>query len=95
MKRISIYLVTINVITYFLYAEDKRRAKQEDAWRIPERVLLNVTAIGGSVGALIAMKVYHHKVRKVKFYLGVPLIFLIHVVILFCYLYLENRGIKM
>ena len=95
MKRISIYLVTINVITYFLYAEDKRRAKHKDAWRIPERVLLNVTAIGGSVGALIAMKVYHHKVRKVKFYLGVPLIFLIHVVILFCYLYLENRGIKM
>lgn len=78
MEIIIVYLVIINVITFFLYGSDKHRAKQ-DRWRIPERVLIMVAIVGGTIGAMAGMKVFHHKTRKPKFALGVPVIFLLQV----------------
>lgn len=93
---IFIYLVIVNTTTYVLYAADKKCAqRKKDAQRIPERVLLSMTAIGGSVGALFAMKVHRHKIRKIKFYLGVPLIFALHVAMFVVYLYVSQNGIKL
>lgn len=96
MILVFIYFVIVNTITYMLYAIDKMRAKKKkDTQRIPERMLLIMTAIGGSVGALIAMKVHRHKIRKIKFYLGVPLILTIHVAIFIAYLYVSQNGINL
>ncbi|MDD4850446.1 MAG: DUF1294 domain-containing protein [Gemmiger sp.] len=67
------YLLAINVVAFILYGADKQRAKQ-GAWRIPERVLLGVAALGGSVGALGGMYTFRHKTRHPKFTLGVPLL---------------------
>ena len=50
---------------------DKLLAK-ENAWRIPERTLLMLAAIGGSIGVLLAMYTVRHKTRHAKFFLGVP-----------------------
>lgn len=48
-------------------------------WRVPELTLLGIAAIGGSVGALVAMKLFHHKTLHLKFKYGVPLILLLQV----------------
>lgn len=75
-KEIYFYLVAVNIITFLLYGEDKNRSRRH-AWRIPEKTLLGAAVIGGSAGALLGMKFFHHKTRKPKFYIGVPLILLI------------------
>ena len=54
------YLLLINIITYFTYAADKTKARQ-NKWRIPERTLILLALLGGSPAALLAMKHYHHK----------------------------------
>lgn len=62
------------------YGLDKWKAKS-GAWRIPERTLLLTALAGGSVGALAGMLLFHHKTRKPKFMIGVPVMFAAHCVI--------------
>ena len=76
MKNMVIYLLAVNFITFLLYGDDKSRARRH-AWRIPEKVLMGAAVIGGSIGALLGMSIFHHKTRKPKFYIGIPLILLI------------------
>ena len=54
MKILFVYLVVINLLSLFLMAEDKRRARRH-LWRIPERTLFAAALVGGSVGALLSM----------------------------------------
>ena len=65
----AIYLLLINLLTLIIFAVDKQRARRH-AWRIPESTLL-----GGSLGAWAGIWLCHHKTRRRKFTLGVPLIF--------------------
>lgn len=78
MKDVIVYLFIINIITFLLYGSDKKRARW-DRRRIPEKVLLGLAAVGGSVGAWMGMKVYRHKIRKWKFIIGVPLILILQI----------------
>ena len=75
MKAALLYLAAVNLITFLAYGLDKMKAKR-DAWRIKESTLLLLAAIGGSLGALLGMQVFHHKTRHRKFTIGVPLILL-------------------
>ena len=75
------YVVFINVWAFTMYGVDKYKAKH-GLWRIPEAALLLVAAAGGSVGAWCGMQVFHHKTRKPKFSIGVPVIFVVEVVLL-------------
>ena len=68
-----IYLVFINIVTFSLYGIDKWKAKRSK-WRIEESTLLWWAAFGGSIGALLGMKVWHHKTLHKKFKYGVPAI---------------------
>ncbi|WP_346726122.1 DUF1294 domain-containing protein [Yeguia hominis] len=67
------YLVLINGIVFVLFGVDKRRARRQQ-WRIPEATLLGFAALGGSIGALLGMRLFHHKTRHPKFFVGVPVI---------------------
>ena len=60
---IHLYLIMINVITFALYGLDKWRAMTRQ-WRVREKKLIILALIGGSIGALIGMTVFHHKIRK-------------------------------
>ncbi len=70
---IAIYLVAINLFAYILYAIDKYKSKKSK-WRIPEKTLITTALLGGSIGALLAMKMLRHKTKHKKFTIGVPLI---------------------
>lgn len=61
-----IYLISINIITLILCAIDKEKAKR-NKYRIPEKILLFLSLIGGCFGMLIGMKLVHHKTKKLKF----------------------------
>lgn len=74
------YLILINVITYYMFGEDKKRAKQQK-WRIPESTLLLLALFGGAVGALLGMHNFHHKTRKWKFRILVPMCLVLHLYI--------------
>ena len=73
---VLISLVTINVVTFFMYGIDKWKAKKSK-WRIRETALLGLAVLGGSIGAWLGMKVWHHKTLHKKFRYGVPAIIII------------------
>ena len=70
------YLLVINAVAFFVYGIDKLKARK-DWWRIPESTLLLLAAIGGSIGAWLGMKAWHHKTMHRKFQYGLPVIFLL------------------
>ena len=72
MILLEIYLCVINAIAFALYGIDKRRA-QKHRWRISERRLLSVAWLGGALGALLGMSVFHHKTKHTVFRISVPL----------------------
>ena len=80
MRILIWYLAVINFITWIAYGLDKGRAKS-GKWRIPERTLLLLALIGGSLGALAGMILFRHKTRKPKFFVSVPVMFVVHCVI--------------
>ena len=72
------YIILINVITWSAFGLDKWKAKR-NAWRIPERILILLAFLGGSLGALTAMGMFRHKTRKPKFFVGIPVILVLHI----------------
>ena len=75
------YLIVINIVTFLVYGIDKWKAKQ-GSWRISEATLLILVAIGGSIGALLGMKIWHHKTMHKKFKYGLPLILIIQIILI-------------
>ena len=73
---VLIYLVTINVVTFFMYGIDKWKAKKSKM-RIRETALLGLAVLGGSIVAWLGMKIWHHKTLHKKFRYGVPAITII------------------
>ena len=80
MSILTGYLAVINFTTWVAYGLDKGRAKS-GKWRIPERTILLLALIGGSLGALAGMIMFRHKTRKAKFVISVPVMFVVHCVI--------------
>ena len=76
------YLLLINFVAFYLYWEDKRRAKK-DKWRIKESTLLLVGLAGGSLGSLVSMHVFRHKTQHWKFKILVPVFFVLHAALFF------------
>ena len=78
---IIIYLLVINIATFFTYGIDKWKAKKSK-WRIREVSLLTLAVLGGSIGAWLGMKVWHHKTMHKKFKYGVPAILILQLALL-------------
>ena len=79
MHQYSIYyLFAINIVSFFLYGIDKYKAKK-NKWRIPEATLLMIAVIGGSIGAWVGMRLWHHKTMHKKFKYGIPLIIIMQI----------------
>ena len=72
------YLLAINIVSLFLYGIDKYKAKK-NKWRISEATLLMMAVIGGSIGAWVGMRLWHHKTMHKKFKYGIPIIIIMQV----------------
>lgn len=84
---VIIYLLLINIVAFMTYGIDKGRAVKHN-WRIPEATLIAIALFGGSIGAFVGMQYFHHKTKKPKFYIGVPSIFIIQVILVIVWFYL-------
>ena len=81
-QTIVYYLIALNIVTFFVYGIDKWKAKRSK-WRIREAALLGLAVLGGSIGALLGMKVWHHKTMHKKFKYGLPLILLAQIALIY------------
>ena len=81
-----IYLAAINIIAFFLYGIDKWKARH-DKWRITEARLIWIAVFGGSIGALLGMKTWHHKTQHAKFKYGLPAILILQIAALVAAVY--------
>ena len=70
-----VWLAVINLLTFIVYGADKRRARK-GKWRVPEKTLVLLPLLGGSIGALLGMRVFHHKTKHWYFVWGIPAILL-------------------
>lgn len=78
-----------NLITFFLMGVDKLIAKL-DGWRVSEATLLGTAFCMGAVGSFIGSRVFHHKTRKKKFQIGLPLALLVNAAVAAGIYYLMN-----
>lgn len=78
-KNILLYLLAINLFGFFIMWLDKRKAKK-GAWRIPEKTLFIVTALGGGIGTIAGMYTFRHKTQKLNFVLGFPVITILEII---------------
>lgn len=81
LTNILIYLLSINLIGILIMLIDKKKAIK-GSWRIPEKTLLIVALLGGSIGTMIGMYWFRHKTKKLKFTLGFQIILITEIVLI-------------
>lgn len=77
---IILYVVAVNVVSFIMMGVDKRKAIKR-AFRIPESTLFVLAIIGGSIGAIIGMHLFHHKTRHWYFLYGMPVILALQIIL--------------
>ena len=77
---IIIYFIIINCISFIIMGVDKYKARKR-AWRIPESTLFVLALIGGSLGSIAGMHLFHHKTRHWYFLYGMPAILILQVLL--------------
>ena len=85
---LTYYLLAINAVAFIMYGIDKYKAKKAK-WRISEATLLLLAVLGGSIGAWMGMKVWHHKTIHKKFKYGIPAILLMQIALM-AYLHMNQ-----
>ena len=88
MKYLLLYLLVINIALFALMGIDKRRA-MKSKWRIRERTLFLLAAIGGSIGGILGMKVFRHKTCHRKFRFGFPAILICQLILAIFLIYIS------
>lgn len=89
------WLAVINLITFLIFGLDKWKAKRkmrnEAVRRVPEKTLFLLAVLGGSVGALLGMRVFHHKTLHCSFRIGIPVILAVQLLLaaLLCWNFLR------
>ncbi len=94
LSYIAVYLAVINLAGFLSMALDKQKARR-NKWRIPEATLFLFAIFGGSAGCLLGMRIFHHKTQKPKFYIGIPIILGVQIVILAYFAFLAPLDFKM
>lgn len=87
IKNIIIYLLVINVLGFLAMGIDKLKAKK-GSWRIPENTLFMFTILGGGIGTIAGMYIFRHKTKKIKFTVGMPVLFILEIVIIIYFMYI-------
>lgn len=83
-KNIILYFIIINIIGFLIMWVDKQKAKKW-RWRIPEKTLFIITALGGGIGTIVGMYTLRHKTQKIAFVIGFPLITIMEIIAIIYY----------
>ena len=87
---VTIYYCFINVLSFIIFGLDKKKA-EAGRWRVPERTLIFLAFLGGGIGALAGMIIFHHKTRKKAFRIFVPLWLVLHLAAVIFFTYQNNN----
>jgi len=79
---ITVYLIVLNIIGFAIMGIDKWKAKKR-TFRVPEATLFIISIIGGSMGSILGMYVFHHKTRHWYFVYGMPFILFLQLAIIY------------
>ncbi len=84
----ELYLIATNFIAFLLYGYDKLLSIKSGKFisRVSEKTLLLSTFIGGSIGSLIAMFIFRHKIKKASFILKFSIVVIIQMLIVYIYI---------
>jgi len=85
MELLLVYLFLINAIGLLLMLVDKQKARK-NLWRIPESTLMLIAIAGGSLGCIMGMRLFRHKTRHPKFYIGLPIILTLQIVLILIFI---------
>lgn len=80
MTYVLLYLLAVNLLLFAVMGIDKYKAKHQ-LWRIPERTLFVLAAIGGSLGGILGMRLFHHKTLHPQFRYGFPAILILQLIL--------------
>ena len=80
IKNIVIYLLVMNLFTFLIMGIDKKKAKK-GSWRVPEKTLFTLVALGGGIGGIAGMHIFKHKTKKTRFVIGFPLIIIMQIIV--------------
>ena len=86
VKNIVIYFLAINLFGFFIMWLDKKKAKY-GRWRIPEKTLFIITALGGGIGTIAGMYTFRHKTKKLAFVIGFPMITILEIVTIIYFIF--------
>ena len=78
---IILYVAAVNAISFIVMGVDKRRAVKR-AFRVPESTLFVLAIIGGSIGSIAGMHLFHHKTRHWYFLYGMPVILALQIILI-------------
>lgn len=81
MAILKLYLITINMICLILMGFDKYFAIKNKK-RISEHTFLTLSFFGGCLGTLLGMLLFHHKIRKPKFYFIIPILVILYLILI-------------
>jgi len=82
MNYLFSFLVFINCVSFLFFAIDKFLALKQQR-RISERTLLFLTFFGGSIGSVLSMFVFHHKISKPSFWWKVLVIIVVQIIVIY------------
>lgn len=79
------YIILMNLFGFGAMGLDKWKASHHK-WRIPEKTLFLISILGGSAGTWLGMYFFRHKTKHISFVAGIPLIFIIQLVLMFAFM---------
>lgn len=82
LKYFLIYYLIINVIGFLSMGIDKFKARH-NMWRTPEKTLLIIPLLLGSIGSLLGMYTFRHKTLHPQFKYGIPCILIINIICIY------------
>lgn len=88
IQNIILYFVIINIIGFFIMWLDKRKARK-GSWRIPEKTLFLITALGGGLGTIAGMYTFRHKTQKIQFVIGFPFITILEIITIIYFVWIK------
>lgn len=74
------YLLIVNILGFAVMGIDKQKAIKK-RWRIRESTLFLIALVGGSLGSILGMRIFHHKTKHWYFVCGMPLILMLQIAI--------------
>ncbi|MCR5672761.1 MAG: DUF1294 domain-containing protein [Lachnospiraceae bacterium] len=87
LSYIAVYLFVINLAGFIVMALDKNKARR-NKWRVPEAILFLFAIFGGSIGCFLGMRIFNHKTQKPRFYIGIPVILGVQILVLLYLIFL-------